>query len=83
MDALPVLQEYLDLLVQEYHFILNTKVQDGTTLYYLRFNGVDQPELFSNNHHYLISVTQLSDTLVQLDVCAEHSIGTINLSRNP
>ena len=83
VDALPVLQEYLDLLVQEYHFTLNTKVQDGTTLYYLRFNGVDQPELFSNNHHYLISVTQLSDTLVQLDVCAEHSIGTINLSRNP
>lgn len=82
-EALPVLEEYLDLLVKEYHFELNTGTDGDVTYYYLRFTGVDQPEMFSNAYHYYIAVTRLSDTLLQIDCCAEHTIGTVNLARNP
>lgn len=82
-EALTVLDEYLDLLVKEYHFALSSETDGDVTYYYLRFTGTTQPEMFSNAYHYFIGVTTLSDTLVQIDVCAEHSIGTVNLARNP
>lgn len=73
------LMEYLDLLVKDYHFTLVTRQDGDVTRYLLRFTGAIQPEMFSNDHHYLIMVSPESEDSFLLEFVCERSIGVVKI----